>query len=53
MADKNYDDDPIGVDEDKPPFFPMADPDAPAQPDWDGVEPEGEQADDAGDDGED
>lgn len=34
--------------DDDPPYFPKADPDAPAMPDWDGVEPEGEQMPDAG-----
>lgn len=37
-------------DDDEPPYFPTADPDAPEQPDWEGVEPEGEQLPDAGDD---
>lgn len=39
--------DPIGDDE--PPYFPFADPDAPAIPDWDSAVPEGEQFPDAGD----
>lgn len=38
--------DPITNDE--PPFYPLADPDAPERPDWDNVEPEGEQFPDAG-----
>lgn len=33
--------------DDEPPYFPVADPDAPEQPDWDNVEPEGEQLPDA------
>jgi len=33
----------------EPPFYPVADPDAPPMPDWDGVEPEGDQQPDAGD----
>lgn len=35
--------------DDEPPYFPVADPDAPERPDWEGVEPEGEQQPDAGD----
>lgn len=34
--------------EDEPPFYPLADPDAPERPDWDNVEPVGEQFPDAG-----
>lgn len=40
--------DPVADDE--PPFFPVADPDAPERPDWDNVEPVGEQFPDAGED---
>jgi hypothetical protein len=36
------------VSDDEPPFYPLADPDAPEKPDWDNVEPEGEQFPDAG-----
>ena len=42
MSDIN---DPIEADD--PPYFPVADPDAPAAPDHEGVEPEGEQLPDA------
>lgn len=47
-ADQNLNLDPS--EEDEPPFFPVADPDAPPMPDWDGVVPEGEQQPPAGDD---
>lgn len=43
----NQSNDPVEGDE--PPYFPVADPDAPDAPDWSGVDPEGEQFPDAGD----
>lgn len=53
MTDQNISSNTDPVEDDDPPYFPKAYPDAPGHPDWDGVGGHGEQFPDAGEDTED